>query len=221
MSGFYLNFPGHPHAALQPRSARFGLLPLRSPLLGESLLISVPELLRWFTSLSLASVSYFIQISGWRAHTRRITPFGHPRVNGYVLLSAAFRSLSRPSSPSSSIGIRHEPIFRLTILSFLFPRISSTLLPPPDFILLMPSAPSALTRHARFRILPSLAPFRLPPSRNSCFFPSLSSVKELPAILFQAIAFMEQDRVELSTPALSERCSNQLSYCSKSQSKYI
>ncbi len=26
---------------------------------------------------------------------------------------------------------------------------------------------------------------------------------------------MEQDRVELSTPALSERCSNQLSYCSK------
>ena len=32
---------------------------------------------------------------------------------------------------------------------------------------------------------------------------------------------MEQDRVELSTPALSERCSNQLSYCSKSQLKKI
>ena len=64
MSGFSLNFPGHPHAALQPRLMRFGLLPLRSPLLGESLLISVPELLRWFTSLSIASVSYFIQISG-------------------------------------------------------------------------------------------------------------------------------------------------------------
>ena len=45
MSGFSLNFPGHPHAALQPRLMRFGLLPLRSPLLGESLLISVPELL--------------------------------------------------------------------------------------------------------------------------------------------------------------------------------
>ena len=32
----------------------------------------------------------------------RITPFGHPGVNGYVLLTPAFRSLSRPSSPDSS-----------------------------------------------------------------------------------------------------------------------
>ena len=34
--------------------------------------------------------------------TCRITPFGYPGVNGYVLLSPAFRSLSRPSSPYSS-----------------------------------------------------------------------------------------------------------------------
>ena len=60
----FSNFPGHPHAALQPHSRWFGLLRVRSPLLAESLLISVPVLLRWFTSLSLASVSYFIQISG-------------------------------------------------------------------------------------------------------------------------------------------------------------
>ena len=32
----------------------------------------------------------------------RITPFGNPGVNGYVLLSPAYRSLSRPSSPDSS-----------------------------------------------------------------------------------------------------------------------
>ena len=32
----------------------------------------------------------------------RITPFGYPGVNGYVLLTPAFRSLSRPSSPYSS-----------------------------------------------------------------------------------------------------------------------
>ena len=43
----------------------FGLFPLRSPLLRESLLISVPELLRWFTSLSVTSVAYFIQLFGW------------------------------------------------------------------------------------------------------------------------------------------------------------
>ena len=42
----------------------FGLLPVRSPLLGESLLISVPELLRWFTSLSIAPVSYIFRHSG-------------------------------------------------------------------------------------------------------------------------------------------------------------
>ena len=53
-----------------------------------------------------------------RDRSRRVTPFGHPRINGYVLLHAAYRSLSRPSSSCSSTGIRHGPIFRLTILSF-------------------------------------------------------------------------------------------------------
>ena len=95
----------------------FGLLRFRSPLLTESLLISVPGLLRWFTSPSLTPVSYFIQIFRCMYFYIRVTPFGHLRVNGYVLLTVAFRSLSRPSSPYSSIGIHHKPIFRLTILS--------------------------------------------------------------------------------------------------------
>ena len=33
---------------------------------------------------------------------RRVSPFGHPRLNGYVLLNVAFRSLSRPSSAPSA-----------------------------------------------------------------------------------------------------------------------
>ncbi len=117
--------PGHPHAALQPRLMRFGLLRVRSPLLTESQLISVPELLRWFTSLSMAPLTYFIQSLWCIYHYMRVTPFGYLRVKGYVLLTAAFRSLSRPSSPYSSIGIHHEPMFRLTILSFspsLYPK---------------------------------------------------------------------------------------------------
>lgn len=84
----------------------------------------------------------------------------------------------------------------------------------------MSSAPAAFTRYTRFRILPSLVPFRLYPSGthvSSLHFYCQRTVGNF----FQAAAFMEQDRVELSTPALSERCSNQLSYCSKSQLKKI
>ena len=58
---FYPNSAGHPHAALQPRSLRFRLLRFRSPLLTESLLISFPVLLRWFTSHSFSLPAYFIQ----------------------------------------------------------------------------------------------------------------------------------------------------------------
>ena len=102
MSGFSLNFPGHPHAALQPRLMRFGLLPLRSPLLGESLLISVPELLRWFTSLSLASVSYFIQISDdalTRAGLLHSVIRGSKDMCSSPRLFAAYHDLPRLTAP--------------------------------------------------------------------------------------------------------------------------
>src|SRR5574344_432531 len=102
MNGFSLTSPGHPHAALQPHSRWFGLLRVRSPLLAESLLFSVPGLLRWFTSPGLALPPYFIQASQCADRSARVTPFGYPRINGYVLLPAAFRSLSRPSSSGSS-----------------------------------------------------------------------------------------------------------------------
>ena len=32
----------------------------------------------------------------------RVPPFGNQRVNGYVLLTVAYRSFSRPSSPLSA-----------------------------------------------------------------------------------------------------------------------
>ena len=104
-----------PMRPYNPASPRFGLLRVRSPLLAESLLISVPGLLRWFTSPSVAPPDYFIHPRGARSRAR-VTPFGSPRIKGHVLLPGAFRSLSRPSSPCGSTGIRHAPMLRLTIL---------------------------------------------------------------------------------------------------------
>ena len=51
----------------------FRLLPVRSPLLGESLLISSPALLRWFTSRSAAPPCYLIHMRG-----ARFSPCGLP-----------------------------------------------------------------------------------------------------------------------------------------------
>ena len=44
-------------------------------------------------------------LSGAAPSARRVSPFGHPRIDGYLLLPGAFRSLSRPSSPPRATGI--------------------------------------------------------------------------------------------------------------------
>ena len=99
---------------------RFGLLPFRSPLLRESLLISFPGLLRWFTSPSFASVPYFIQVFRCWNRSQRVTPFGYLRLIEYVLLPAAFRSLSRPSSPYSSQASTIDLYLLDHIIYFIF-----------------------------------------------------------------------------------------------------
>ena len=82
-------------------------------------MISVPGLLRWFTSPSVTSAAYFIQLSGFQ-FCWRVTPFGYLRVNGYVLLTAAFRSLSRPSSPYSSQASTIDLYLLDHIIYFIF-----------------------------------------------------------------------------------------------------
>ena len=146
----------------------------------------------------------FYSSSQCMPHGMRVTPFGCPRINGYVLLPGAFRSLSRPSSPCSSIGIRHGPILRLTIL--FFPRVT--------LLFRSPHAPFrssvCLCPLARFPV-PSPRPENLIHPRPGIFPFSFSCQisNAEKALLFQT---MGQIRVELMTPALSERCSNQLSY---------
>ena len=75
---------------------RFGLLPVRSPLLGESLLFSLPAGTKMFQFPALAPTVF---TAGDRPSGGRVVPFGNPGVKGHLLLTRAYRSLSRPSSP--------------------------------------------------------------------------------------------------------------------------
>ena len=56
----------------------------------------------------------------WRMDDRgllcRVSPFGHLRVIGYLLLTAAFRSLSRPSSALSAKASSLRP-YQLNLYS--------------------------------------------------------------------------------------------------------
>ena len=103
----WLNFPDHSAldqsamswsyypagASLHPR---FGLFPVRSPLLGESLLFSLPAGTKMFQFPALAS----LHISNDdRPSDGRVVPFGNRGVKGHLHLARDYRSLSRPSSP--------------------------------------------------------------------------------------------------------------------------
>ena len=79
-----------------PEPDWFGLFPGRSPLLGESLLFSSPTGTKMFQFPAFASL-HFSKDS--RSSTCWVVPFGYPRIRGHLHLPAAFRSLSRPSSP--------------------------------------------------------------------------------------------------------------------------
>ena len=102
---FSPNSTGHPHAALQPRPRRFGLIRVRSPLLAESLLISSPGLLRWFTSPGMAPPRYFIHAYGGRVAAPGLP---HSDIRGSKgacpspRLLAACRVLHRLTAPQAS-----------------------------------------------------------------------------------------------------------------------
>ena len=103
----WLDFPEHsvldsrtttwsynPRTALLPH--RFGLFPVRSPLLGESLLFSLPGGTKMFQFPPFASLYLYRDnhpSGGW------VVPFGNRGIRGHLHLPRAYRSLSRPSSP--------------------------------------------------------------------------------------------------------------------------
>ena len=78
-----------------PLRTRFGLLPVRSPLLRASRLISLPPGTEMFQFPGFASPQRVM--TGFTA--RRVSPFGHLGITACVPLPRAYRSLPRPSSP--------------------------------------------------------------------------------------------------------------------------
>ena len=116
----WLNFPEHSsrnqHAtsrSYNPADAlpqqRFGLFPVRSPLLGESLdYFLFLQVLRCFSSLRSPphEKSADNSPSGcW------VVPFGNLRIKGHLHLPGAYRSLSRPSSPPRAKASTRRPNF--------------------------------------------------------------------------------------------------------------
>ena len=133
---FFPNSTGHPRAALQHPSKGFRLLRVRSPLLAQSLLISLPALLRWFTSRSLAPPQYLLPARGVCLATYGLPHSaicGSPDVCSSPQLFAAYRGLLRRTAP------RHPPQTYTCLTIFSFPRFKlpplmrSNLLPFPIF----------------------------------------------------------------------------------------
>src|SRR5262249_17284564 len=76
----------------------FGLFRVRSPLLAESLLFSLPVGTEMVHFPTLSSHRLWIQRRILRDEPRGVSPFGDPRVKARLQLTGAYRSLPRPSS---------------------------------------------------------------------------------------------------------------------------
>jgi hypothetical protein len=79
--------------------ARFGLFRFRSPLLAESLLLSLPGGTEMVHFPPFASVELCVHPTMTGHDSRRVSPFGRLRIKACLRLPEAFRSLPRPSSP--------------------------------------------------------------------------------------------------------------------------
>ena len=84
-------------AGLTP--CRFGLFRVRSPLLTESQLLSLPAGTEMVHFPAFASMELCIHSRMTGHDPSRVSPFGNPRIKACLRLPEAYRSLPRPSSP--------------------------------------------------------------------------------------------------------------------------
>ena len=99
------------HQALPPD--RFRLLPFRSPLLRESLLLSFPRGTQMFQFPRFPPLVLCVHTRVTPHDGCGVPPFGHPRIEAR---SAAPRGFSQP--PTSFIGIRRQGIHRWLFIAW-------------------------------------------------------------------------------------------------------
>jgi hypothetical protein len=87
----------------------FGLVRVRSPLLAESLLFSVPVGTEMVHFPTLSSDRLWIQRWILRDEPKGVSPFGDPRVKARLQLTGAYRSLPRPSSTPGAKAFTVRP----------------------------------------------------------------------------------------------------------------
>ncbi len=93
---------------------RFSLFRVRSPLLTESLLFSLPAGTEMFHFPAFPPHTLCIQMRVTRHHARWVPPFGHPRITARL---AAPRGLSQP--PTSFIGSWCQGIHRVLLHTYI------------------------------------------------------------------------------------------------------
>ena len=91
------------------QAQEFGLFRVRSPLLAESLLFSLPAGTEMVHFPALPPPALCIQTGVRRHDPSWVSPFGHPRIKARLQLPEAFRSLPRPSSTSSAKAFTVRP----------------------------------------------------------------------------------------------------------------
>ena len=101
---------------------RFRLFPFRSPLLGESLLLSSPQGTEMFQFPWFPLPALCVQAGVTPHDGCRVSPFGHPRIKAG---SAAPRGFSQP--PASFIGARRQGIHRWLFVAWKNKRCSCSL----------------------------------------------------------------------------------------------
>ena len=87
----------------------FGLFPLRSPLLRESIFLSFPLVNKMFQFTRLLSLLLCIHNRITVIYYCWVPPFGNLWIKAYLLLPKAYRCSSRPSSASSAKAFAMRP----------------------------------------------------------------------------------------------------------------